>query len=541
MDRQAGKRTGAAIVLLALAWAFPATTVAFGQAKASQSSDGKKVSSDKGEDAKLPPSPPSILDANIRPIDLPSSLQLAGVSNPSILLARERITEALALRQLAVAQFLPSLHAGTNFDNHTGPLQQSTGSIVNVNRGSLYLGFGAGAVGAGTVNVPGVVWSGNVSEVIYASLVSRQVVRQRQFTSDAVRNDVLLSVASAYLNLLRAEAARAIAIETRGDAREVARVTANYARTGQGRQADADRAATELQQREVDVVQAEGDALTASARLCQVLDLDPSLRLQVNDAWAIPAGLVPEPIPLPELIAISLLQRPELQERQAAIRAALLELEGAKVLPFSPSVVLGYSAGSFGGGSNLAAQGLVQPDGTVLQQSRFGNFAGRQDVDAVVYWTLRNLGVGNVALIRLAQSNQRAEQLRQTEVLDRVRMQVAVAYARARARLAQIEINERAVGTSQKAFKEDFARTRNREGLPIEVLDSLRLLGRSRYAYLDSIIDYNRAQFDLYVALGQPPADYLARPVPATLAAAPGGAVLPSAPSKPRDPAVPPK
>jgi outer membrane protein TolC len=410
-----------------------------------------------------------------------------------------------------------------------------------VNRGSLYLGFGAGAVGAGTVNVPGVVWAGNVSEVIYASLFSRQVVRQRQFASDAVRNDVLLSVASAYLNLLRAEAARAIAIEIRGDAREVARVTANYARTGQGRQADADRAATELQQREVDVVQAEGEALTASARLCQVLDLDPSLRLQVNDAWAIPAGLVPEPIPLPELIAISLLQRPELQERQAAIQAALLELEGAQVLPFSPSVVLGYSAGSFGGGSNLAAQGLVQPDGTVLQQSRFGNFAGRQDVDAVVFWTLRNLGVGNVALIRAAQSNHRAEQLRQTEVLDRVRMQVAVAYARARARLAQIEINERAVGTSQKAFKEDFARTRNREGLPIEVLDSLRLLGRSRYAYLDSIIDYNRAQFDLYVALGQPPADYLARPVPATLAAPPGGAVLPSAPTKPGDAAAPPK
>jgi len=59
--------------------------------------------------------------------------------------------------------------------------------------------------------------------------------------------------------------------------------------------------------------------------------------------------------------------------------------------------------------------------------------------------------------------------------------------------------------------------SQNQQGLPIEVLDSLRLLGRSRYAYLDAIADYNRAQFELYVAMGQPPAQYLARPVPANL------------------------
>ena len=65
---------------------------------------------------------------------------------------------------------------------------------------------------------------------------------------------------------------------------------------------------------------------------------------------------------------------------------------------------------------------------------------------------------------------------------------------------------------------QDLVRARNNLGLPIEVLDSMRLLGRSRYAYLDAIVDYNRAQFELYVALGQPPADFLARPVPVSKA-----------------------
>jgi outer membrane protein TolC len=87
------------------------------------------------------------------------------------------------------------------------------------------------------------------------------------------------------------------------------------------------------------------------------------------------------------------------------------------------------------------------------------------------------------------------------------------------ARYKQIEINEKAIKSSQSAFKQDLDRTRNGVGLPLEVLDSLRLLARSEYAYLDAIVDYNRAHFELYVSLGQPPADVLARPVPIRLGA----------------------
>ncbi len=475
----------------------------------------------KGDDKKKPkieeikfPAVPTILDKESKPIDLASALQLAGVQNPEILLARERVTEAMALRQLAAAQFLPSINFGTNLDHHSGTLQQSNGNLLKVNRDSLYLGLGSSAVGAGTVNIPGIVWSGNVSTTIYQSLVSRQVVRQRQFGSEAARNELLLRVAQAYLETLRAEGRRAIAAKNRADALEVARVTAAYAKTGQGRQADADRSATELDQRNNELLQAENDLVAASARQSQLLSLNPTERLRPIDGWVVPRAIVPDPIPLPELVAIAITQRPELQERQGAIRAALLELQHAKVLPFSPNVILGYSAGGFGGGSNLVRDGTPP-------QPRFSNLKDRQDFDVVVFWSVRNLGVGNVGLVRLAQSNVRQNELRNVDVLDRIRAEVVLAYARTHARFAQIEITERAVQTSQKAFDQDFMRTTNREGLPIEVLDSMRLLGRSRYAYLDAIIDYNRAHFDLYVALGQPPANTLVRPVPAKLVPAP--------------------
>jgi outer membrane protein TolC len=436
----------------------------------------------------------------VRPIDLACALRLAGVQNPEILLARERVVEAVALRQLAAAQYLPSINAGSSLDHHLGTLQQSSGAITKLHRDALYVGLGAGAVGGGSVAIPGIAWNGNLSETYFRKLVAKQVVQQRAFESEAIRNDVLLRTAVAYTELLRAAGHYAVAREIREDAREVARVTANFAKTGQGRQADADRASVELEQRQTEVIQAENDLQVSSARLAQLLSLDPSVRLVPVESFVVPQSIVPEPIPLCELIAIAMVQRPELKARQAAIRAAFLALRGEKCLPFSPNLIIGYSVGDFGGGGDQT-------------QPRFGNFGDREDFDVVMYWTAQNLGIGNVALIRLARSNLRQNELQQIAVLDQVRSEVATAHARIQSRLLQIDRNEKAIEASRKAFTQDLARTRQGEGLPIEVLDSLRLLARSRYGYLDSIIDYDRAHFEMYVALGQPPADVLARPV----------------------------
>ena len=85
----------------------------------------------------------------------------------------------------------------------------------------------------------------------------------------------------------------------------------------------------------------------------------------------------------------------------------------------------------------------------------------------------------------------------------------------------QIDTLAKAVEASKNALKEDSLRIKNGAGLPIELIDSLRLLTRSRNEYLDSIMDYNRSQFQLFVALGKPPRDALARAVPSDLVPAP--------------------
>src|SRR5262249_24469431 len=108
------------------------------EAEASRTQDTLPMPQQEQSGPEAPASIHSILDSPVQPIDLASALQLAGVQNPEILLARERVVEAVALRQLAAAQILPNINVGTNFDNHNGPLQRSTGAIQKVNRGSLY-------------------------------------------------------------------------------------------------------------------------------------------------------------------------------------------------------------------------------------------------------------------------------------------------------------------------------------------------------------------------------------------------------------------
>ncbi len=432
------------------------------------------------------------------------------MQNIDLLLAREQVSLVSAQRRLAAAQWLPNLNVGASLNHHLGPLQAANGAIVDVNRDSAMAGLGVGAVGGGTVPIPGIQWNGNLSATIYRNLVAMQVVQQARHRVVAVENELFLRVASAYVDLLKATGRRAIAVRILEEAKEVARITANFAKVGQGRQADADRASSEYELRKGDVVLAEQDMGTASARLAFLVRLDATVRLVPVEASVFPESLFPEETSLAELIALALLQRAELQERRAVIQAALHELQNAKCLPFSPTVILNFSAATFGGGSDLARD---------AGRSRFGEFSGREDFDAVMFWSLRNLGVGNAAQIRFAQSQVRMSMLQELGTLDRIKAEVSIAQVRIRARAEQILIAERAVESSAKAFQEDIIRTKNREGLPIEVINSLRLLGRGRTAYLDAILEHNRAQFELYAAVGMPNPRILTKSLPASLQA----------------------
>ena len=129
-----------------------------------------------------------------------------------------------------------------NYQSHDGPLQNSDGTITVANRSALEAGLGMYAVGGGAPAIPGLSANFALSDAIFQPAIAGQRVAAQRQAMEATVNDLLLYVAVAYLDLLRAFQQQAIAQETLAHTQRLAEMTAAFARTGQGNQADADRA-----------------------------------------------------------------------------------------------------------------------------------------------------------------------------------------------------------------------------------------------------------------------------------------------------------
>jgi outer membrane protein TolC len=435
----------------------------------------------------------------VREISLTDCLDLAGIENPTIRIAEQEVQSSLALQAKARALLLPSLTIGANYHLHNGPFQGSVGVIRKVDSQSLYYGFGARTLAAETVAYPGLWLFAHLGDAIYEPLVARQVVSNRQFTATATRNQVLLDVATRYLALLQAEGRLAVLRQSEMDFQEVVRLTANFAATGQGLEANADRARTDLLLLQFQERGAQEEVAVAAAELARLLNLDPETRLQTGNVPIRIVRLVDPNEPLPELIQLAVRTRPEAQAASTAIAASRTRLRQEKTRPFLPLLSIGYSAGNFGGGAVASSPTFGRTD------PPFGNFSGRTDFDAYAIWTLQNAGFGNLAQIKERRAELEQAQAERQRIVNEVEREVADAYNLSASRLRELQVAQRRVRSAIEGFQRDLNRIRALQGLPIEVLNSAELLVQARQTLLRAILGYNESQFQLFVALGQPP------------------------------------
>jgi outer membrane protein TolC len=439
---------------------------------------------------------PPVANDQEQTIDLAAALRLAGVNNPTINLARERVREALADQLAARSLLLPSVNIGGNYHKHDGTLQASFGVIRQVDSQSLYLGFGARTLAAESVAFPGVRLFAPLADAIYEPLVARQRVAARVSDARAVQNDILLRVATAYLELIGAESRLEVLHRGEADAGEIVRITKVYAEKGQGRQADADRATTRAELLRQEVRRAEEDFAVASARLCQLLNLDPSIRLHTPGGAVELVRLISEDSDPEALVTQAVRVRPELFARAAEIQEAQVRVRQERVRPFVPTVSVGYSGGLFGGGSDLVA-------------SEFGPLKGRSDFDAYAVWNIQNLGYGNRAHVHRANAVVGESIADYDAALNQVRREVLEGLADARAAARQVEVAKASLAAAEEGFKLELERVvKGGPGVarPIEVLDSFRQSLDARLELVRAVVAFDVAQFRLFVAVGNEPA-----------------------------------
>jgi len=180
-------------------------------------------------------------------LNLPTALSMVGGQHPAVGFAQWRVQEAYAQLDRARVLWLPSIQPGFSFHKHDGNYQASDGSIVDVHRNSFQYGLGAGATGAGTTNPrPGIVAQFHLADAIFQPKIMEITSWARGHAVNGIVNEQLLNVAVAYLELLNAEQDLRIVEQTQALTSELAELTRDFAETGQGLQADADRLQTEL-------------------------------------------------------------------------------------------------------------------------------------------------------------------------------------------------------------------------------------------------------------------------------------------------------
>ena len=450
--------------------------------------DPAVVQTSASDSPKTPVSPDTSteLDPRSYQLNLGNVLYLADAQNPNVAVARERITEAYARVERAETMWIPSLRAGLNYNHHEGAIQDVAGTVFNTTRSSFYGGVGAGAVGAGSPAVPGVVAQFHLTDAIFQPRITSHQASARQFGATAARNDTLRDAAVAYLELVRAEHGLAIAKEGLENTEKLTELTRQYAETGQGLQSDHQRLEAELALRQEELISREEAVQVASARLAQVLHADPSIQIQSGEPTVIPLHLVEVNDGPASYVATGLMRRPELAEQKHLVCEAVERLRREKYAPLVPSVLLGMSYGGLGGGLGSS---IVNTD-------------DRWDADAVAYWEVRNLGFGERAARAEASSLQRQAQMREVAILDRVAREVAEAHAQVTKRQQRIELTRRGVEAARKSYALNVQRIENAQGLPIETLQSIQALVTAQRAYLNAVVDYNVAQLELSRAIG---------------------------------------
>lgn len=153
-----------------------------------------------------------------------------------------------------------------------------------------------------------------------------------------------------------------------------------------------------------------------------------------------------------------------------------------------PNVLMVTNCVAFGGGPG----------------SQIAYTAGRFDLDAITYWQVRGLGVGEYAARRQARAQHDQTRMQQIQVMNRVSREIVAAPAQMLARHRQIGIAKQAVQRATHSFEQNWLRVRDREGPHIETLQSIQALNQAGLEYLRSLVDFNAARFQLRRALGWP-------------------------------------
>ena len=412
---------------------------------------------------------------SVEQIDLLTSLRLANARNLDLQIARERLAEAHANYDSAVAAFLPWFSPGAAYRGHNNLFQDAPGNLIDADKDA----YGAGLAVTGQ-------WE--LGEAIFKRLSARQTANAATHALRAEENDITYAAAQAYFDLLKARVLAAVALDS-------IRISTNYlaqveqaSTLGLAYKSDVLRVRVQAERNQTAWTQAHEAERVASSRLAQVLHLNGTIELAANPNDLVPLQLAPTNIALETLVSRAIAARPELKESQALIAAARKNKDAVVYGPLVPNISALAYAGGLGGGRRHST-------------TRFGD---SEDYQVTLGWRIGPGGLFDKPRQRGAEARLHIAQLTSLQWSDRIANEVIEAQAAVQSLASQLG----STLSAWKAAQETLALSEQRREFAIanvlEVIQAQQELTRAQREYSVTIADYNQAQYRLIRTLGEP-------------------------------------
>lgn len=428
------------------------------------------------------------------PINLATALRLA--SARPLVIAAAQASVKVALARLAQAQvlWLPDMYLGGSYYRHDGGSAGNSGKEFTLGRNQLMGGYGFQSVISAT-------------DALFGPLAMRQMLRSREADVQTARNDALLRVAEAYFDVQQARGRLAGARESAEKGRELTQQVKGLSKDLVP-PLEINRVRAQLAEVDQAETRAYEEWRVASAALTRELRLWPTAVVSPLEPANLCITLFSPNEPVDSLIPVGLTSRPELASQQALVQETLIRLRQEKLRPLIPSLVLlGDAVPAAPGGYLMGGVFLSDANGHP-NPTTF-----RNDTSVQLLWQLRNMGFGNLALVKERRAEMERTLLELYRVQDRVAEEIAQAHAQLQSAATRVGQSMTEVKEAQLSYKGNAKglseTTRSGDILllvvrPQEAVAALQQLLRAYDNYFGSVSDYNRAQFRLYRALGYP-------------------------------------
>lgn len=405
-------------------------------------------------------------------VDLRTVLRLAGARHDEVELARLQHAQAVYESQQAWQRYWPALVAGAQYRGHEGRLQDIRGDIFNATKHQYSIG-------------PGLFLDWAPGDIYYSALAARQRAHAAGHLVEKARQDLIRQSVDRYFDLLSSEAAVAVIANDVAISKDYARQLENAVQVGTAFRSDLLRVNTQLARLRLQVRQGEESMQLAAARLAEVLRLPADAELRPSKADLVPVRMLSEKH-IAGLVEQAQLRRPEVKAVEATSAALASEETRARIAPFYPSVQAGYSTAGFGGGIG----------------DRSGNFGAQQDYFVGFGWRIGPGGMFDFTRQKAASSRKEAAMLQESRAKATVGREVVEAAVRSRSAAEQITMADQAVAASEEMARLAGQRQASQVGVVLEYVTAREDLTRARLERVRAVVEFNRAQHALKMAVG---------------------------------------